>query len=153
MLSHIEEVNGSAYNDTLTGDAANNVLLGGAGNDVLDGGLGADVLTGGLGQDRFLFDTALSLANRDIITDFSVPNDSIQLDQRIFTELAIGHLANTAFKVVGIGNVVDSNDHILYNIVSGGVFYDADGSGVAAAVLVALIGRGLNVSAADFTVV
>ncbi|MBT9096946.1 hypothetical protein KFZ76_04360 [Methylovulum psychrotolerans] len=152
-LSHIEEVNGSAYDDTLTGNAANNDLYGGAGNDVLDGGLGVDVLTGGLGQDSFLFDTALSSANRDIITDFSVPNDSIQLDHRIFTELAIGHLANTTFKVIGIGNVVDSNDHILYNIISGGVFYDADGSGVGAAVLVALIGRGLDVSAADFMVV
>ncbi|WP_198328333.1 calcium-binding protein [Methylovulum psychrotolerans] len=152
-LRNIEKVNGSAYNDTLTGNAADNILLGGAGNDVLDGGLGADVLVGGAGKDSFLFDTALNSANRDVITDFSTTDDAIQLDHHIFTGLNTGSLAATAFKVIGGSNVIDSNDHILYNIVSGGVFYDADGSGVAAAVLVALIGRGLNVSAADFTVV
>ena len=42
-LSGIEEVWGSAYNDTLTGDGANNIIRGGGGNDTLDGGGGYDV--------------------------------------------------------------------------------------------------------------
>ncbi len=50
-LTGIENVTGSAYNDSLTGDGAANVLSGGAGNDTLAGGAGADSLTGGSGTD------------------------------------------------------------------------------------------------------
>lgn len=47
----IENLTGSAYNDTLTGDGNNNILDGGAGNDTLIGGNGADTLIGGSGTD------------------------------------------------------------------------------------------------------
>ncbi|ASF46923.1 calcium-binding protein [Methylovulum psychrotolerans] len=152
-LSDIEVVNGSAYNDTLMGDANNNTLLGGAGNDVLDGGLGADVLKGGLGQDTFVFGSALGAGNKDVITDFSVTDDAIRLDHSVFTALTgTGALAAAEFNVIGNGSVADSTDRVLYNTVSGGLFYDADGSGAGAAVLVALLGKGLAMTAADFMV-
>ncbi|MBI4719590.1 MAG: LEPR-XLL domain-containing protein [Planctomycetes bacterium] len=51
-LVNIENVTGSAYDDTLTGDNAANTLSGGAGNDTLAGGSGADVLNGGDGGDH-----------------------------------------------------------------------------------------------------
>ncbi|ASF46924.1 beta strand repeat-containing protein [Methylovulum psychrotolerans] len=153
-LSGIEVVNGSAYNDTLTGDANNNTLLGGAGNDVLDGGLGSDVLQGGLGQDTFVFGSALGAANKDTITDFNVADDTLRFNHSVFTALTgTGALTAAEFKIIGNGTVVDSTDHILYNTVSGGLFYDADGSGAGAAVLVALLGKGLAMTAADFMVV
>ena len=47
----IENLTGSAFNDTLTGDADANILNGGAGNDTLDGGAGNDTLDGGDGTD------------------------------------------------------------------------------------------------------
>ena len=50
-LSGIENVTGSAYNDSLTGDGGANALDGGAGNDTLAGGGGADSLIGGSGTD------------------------------------------------------------------------------------------------------
>lgn len=50
-LTHIENVTGSAYNDTLTGDDNANVLSGGAGADSLTGGAGSDTLKGGDGND------------------------------------------------------------------------------------------------------
>lgn len=50
----IENLLGSAFNDTLTGDAAANTLTGGAGNDTLDGGVGNDILQGGAGNDMLL---------------------------------------------------------------------------------------------------
>ncbi|OWJ55820.1 calcium-binding protein, partial [Inquilinus limosus] len=50
-LSGIENLIGSAFNDTLTGDAGANVLNGGNGNDTLQGRGGADTLTGGAGTD------------------------------------------------------------------------------------------------------
>ncbi|WP_417519957.1 hypothetical protein [Minwuia sp.] len=43
---------GHAGRDTLHGDAGDDRLLGGAGNDLLFGGLGDDVLRGGIGVDR-----------------------------------------------------------------------------------------------------
>ncbi len=48
---NIENVIGSAHNDTITGDATNNILDGGAGNDSLLGQDGADNLRGGAGAD------------------------------------------------------------------------------------------------------
>lgn len=50
-LSEVENVIGSAFNDTLTGDGNDNVLTGGSGNDILDGGGGNNTLIGGLGND------------------------------------------------------------------------------------------------------
>ncbi|MEI8324519.1 MAG: calcium-binding protein, partial [Betaproteobacteria bacterium] len=46
----IENLTGSAFNDTLIGDASNNVLSGGAGDDVLEGRGGVDTLIGGAGN-------------------------------------------------------------------------------------------------------
>ncbi len=50
-LTGIENLEGSAYNDTLTGDAGDNFLIGGAGRDSLTGGGGDDTLQGGAGAD------------------------------------------------------------------------------------------------------
>ena len=51
VLSGIEDLTGSAHDDTLTGDGGANSLDGGAGDDLLAGGAGADTLTGGEGTD------------------------------------------------------------------------------------------------------
>ena len=50
-LSGIENIIGSAFNDTLTGTTGANVMDGGAGNDSLSGLAGADTLVGGAGND------------------------------------------------------------------------------------------------------
>ena len=60
-LVSIEDVFGSAFDDTITGDAGDNwidgfrdddAIFGGAGNDSLRGGHGADTIEGGAGDDR-----------------------------------------------------------------------------------------------------
>jgi Ca2+-binding RTX toxin-like protein len=56
-LTGIENLTGSAFNDSLTGDNGNNILVGGAGVDTLIGGLGDDVLIGGDNTD-FIVDAA-----------------------------------------------------------------------------------------------
>jgi Ca2+-binding RTX toxin-like protein len=58
ILTGIENVTGSAYDDVLAGDSRVNVLAGGAGNDTLTGGGGADTLMGGTGNDTYLVDVA-----------------------------------------------------------------------------------------------
>ena len=50
-LTSIENVYGSAFNDTLTGNAEANMLVGGAGNDTVSGGKGDDTLWGSAGND------------------------------------------------------------------------------------------------------
>ena len=66
-LLNIENVSGSAFNDSISGDAAanqlsgnagNDSLLGGAGNDTLDGGAGSDSMAGGADNDSYVVDVA-----------------------------------------------------------------------------------------------
>ncbi len=79
-LTSIENVIGSAFDDTLAGDDGVNQIIGGAGDDMLSGGLGADILTGGAGSDAFIYDdAALAEAAVDIITDYAFGSDIIDL--------------------------------------------------------------------------
>ncbi|MGB9366340.1 MAG: calcium-binding protein [Xanthobacteraceae bacterium] len=59
----IENLTGSAFNDTLTGDTNANTLDGGAGNDSLDGGSGNDILIGGAGTDALNGNTGTDTAS------------------------------------------------------------------------------------------
>jgi Ca2+-binding RTX toxin-like protein len=82
---------GSADADNLHGKGGNDVLFGKAGADVLNGGLGTDTLIGDSGSDVFVFDSALdAMTNVDRIRDFNVAEDSIYLDNAIFTALGNG---------------------------------------------------------------
>ena len=91
-LITIENLVGSAHNDTLTGNAnANNLsggsgndrLTGGAGNDRLIGGAGNDTLKGDAGNDVFIFnnvqESGTTAAASDVITDFVRGQDKIDL--------------------------------------------------------------------------
>lgn len=55
VLTAIENVTGSAFNDILVGGAGDNVLDGGDGNDILVSGAGADTLEGGDGIDTVTY--------------------------------------------------------------------------------------------------
>ena len=55
VLTGIERLVGSGFDDTLVGTAANEVLVGNGGNDILIGRQGADIYYGGAGQDFFAF--------------------------------------------------------------------------------------------------
>ena len=51
ILTGIEDVNGSAYDDSILGSTGNNVIYGYGGNDTIDGGAGYDTIHGGYGED------------------------------------------------------------------------------------------------------
>lgn len=136
-------IDAGAGADTVTGNAQGNVI---------DGGLGNDVLTGGLGADFFRFDTTLSKTdNVDRITDFSVVDDTLQLDDAVFKKLALGALKAADF-VTG-SKALDASDRIIYNSATGDIFYDADGSGAGAAVLFAKVAAGTALTSADFLII
>lgn len=150
---NIENLIGSKYSDTLTGSSGANTIDGGAGNDYLNGGGGNDVLTGGAGADWFTFSSALNnTGNVDVITDFAA-EDTIRLENAVFTKLAAtGTLASANFKVLG-SSALDANDYIQYDKASGNLYYDADGSGAGAAVRIAVVGVHLALTSGDFMVV
>ncbi len=86
-----DTLEGGQGNDTLFAGNQNDFINGGDGNDVILGDLGADTLAGGAGADVFIFgrrsrDTAprttggATIADADVITDFEVGVDSIQLE-------------------------------------------------------------------------
>jgi Ca2+-binding RTX toxin-like protein len=137
-----------------TGNTLNNVIVGHAGANVLNGMAGNDTLTGGAGKDTFVFNTALA-TNIDTITDFSAVDDTIRLENAIFTKLTTGNVTLAAANFVAntAGKAVDSNDYIVYDSDSGALFYDADGSGAGAAVQFATLTGHPAITAADFYVV
>ncbi len=161
-LTGIKAINGTgnALKNTLTGNSGNNILSGGdgidtlnggAGNDTLKGGLGNDNLTGGAGQDLFVFDTAIS-ANIDKINDFLVADDTIQLENAIFTKFITTGILSADNFVIG-SKALDSNDYLFYDSTTGGLYYDATGSSVGFAVKIATLGIGLALTHDDFVVV
>jgi Ca2+-binding RTX toxin-like protein len=82
---------GDAAMDALFGDIGNDLIRGGAGNDLLDGGpdsdgliggAGKDVMSGGTEGDNFILRSVMESrrgANRDVIKDFSLTEDAIDL--------------------------------------------------------------------------
>lgn len=142
---------GDGIDKLFGGDGADR-MEGGEGKDLLVGGLGIDRLVGGLDSDIFVFNVALTSTNRDVIADFNVDNDTIQLENRIFTKVGFaGVLKANVFKLST--QAKDADDRIIYNVTSGGVFYDSDGSGAAAPILFASLTNTPIVTAADFLVI
>ena len=153
-LSSIEHLLGSGFDDSLTGNGVANRLSGGAGNDTMAGAAGIDVLTGNGGQDRFVFDSALNAnSNVDTIADFNPAADRLWLDEDVFAALGAGVLPQDAFySANGATSGNDAQDRIVYNRTTGDLYYDADGSGGASAILFATLMGAPTISAADFLI-
>jgi Ca2+-binding RTX toxin-like protein len=177
---NFENANMGAGNDSVTGNASANLINGGAGNDTLEGGLGQDTLTGGTGNDFFRL-TEVSLISlpspnpinpqsRDLITDFSVPNDTIILANSLDSTLAGlispgikglsfvgGNLAGNVldplwfFKGAGLdGRLLGNASGIYVNTTDGNIWYnDANAAG---SYLIANVGAGVaaGMTNADF---
>ena len=103
--------------------------------------------------DRLFFNTAISPAiNIDDLVDFSVPADTVRLENSVFTVLtATGTLAAAAFHIGAAAH--DADDRIIYDDKNGKLFYDADGKGGAHQVLFATLDPHLHLSHSDFLIV
>jgi Ca2+-binding RTX toxin-like protein len=97
-LNNIANVNGSAFNDTLTGNSGNNTLKGGAGDDTLIATTGKDTLNGGIGTDT---------------ADFRNFAGGVTIDLSLATAQSLGG-ANTV-KLVSIENLTGGagNDTLI----------------------------------------
>jgi Ca2+-binding RTX toxin-like protein len=142
LLTTTDDSGTAALN--LTGNATANTVRGNNGNNVINGGHGNDELTGRAGTDWFLFDTPLdAMFNVDRITDLSVTDDTIRLDQTIFSSsLTVGSSVAGSQFVIGTA-ALDAGDRIIYNNATGVVLYDSDGTGATAAIQFAQLSAGL----------
>ncbi len=144
-------INGTGNNlsNSITGNSANNLLNGSDGNDILNGGRGTNTLTGGAGNDIFRFTTP---GHVDTITDFNVADDTIEIENSLFTSLnTLGALAPDQFRIGA--QAADPNDFIIYNSTTGVLIYDANGNGAGGTVQIAKIGLGLALTNADIVVI
>lgn len=142
---------GGAGHDSLVGSANSDTLLGGLGNDTLLGGKGANSLTGNEGSDSFRFDH-LDQAG-DTITDFVAADDQILIRAAGFGGgLAAGAAISASQFVLGAA-AADGSDRFIYNNTSGELFFDRDGTGSHAQVLLATLSGTPTLSNADIVVV
>lgn len=146
------KIAGLTGNDLLSGVAGNDTLDGGSGMDILVGGAGLDALTGGAGVDAFVFDQAVGATNIDTITDFSVTEgDHIYLNLSVFKGLGKVDGSLQASQFVAGGGAVTADQRMIYDVQTGQLFYDADGTGKGAQVLIATLSNyATGLSASSF---
>ncbi len=136
----------------LTGNELANTIYGNDGANVLDGKGGADILVGRAGADTFALTTAIGGGNVDRLLDMQGGVDKIALDDAVFTAIGPTGALNANAFVVGTA-AADASDRIIYNSATGQLFYDSDGTGATAAVLIATLDGNPSLAASDFTVI
>ena len=146
------EIVGNSGKNFLNGGRGDDLVDGGAGNDRIYGSEGNDTLIGGAGEDRFHFNTAPGPDNVDAIFDFTVGEDLIYLAKYTFTALGEPRTGLSAAAFQAGPTALEADDRILYDQASGQIFYDADGTGAAAAILFATVSAGTLLTHTDFHV-
>ena len=156
-ISGFENLIGSDLDDVLTGDGKANSIDGRDGIDVLIGGGGADVLTGGSSADLFRY--LKPTDGGDAITDFVPNEDMISIVKSGFAiNKAVALGTGNAFDfeqhyfVSGIAPVATEGKHgqFLFDTDTSQLFWDSDGIGAKAAVLIASFDNGAPLQATDF---
>ncbi len=164
-ISGIEVILGSNFDDILTGDTLGNEFYGGSGSDRLVGGMGsdflfgdagsdtvfgeggldfvsggrnADTLSGGLDSDIYYYDSKTH--GRDRILDFVSGEDQFHFRAGGFN-VEGGYLLQGKSTFISNKNPMVRVDAatVLYDSDTGRLFFDSDGTGIAAAVLIATI--------------
>jgi len=141
---------GGEGNDQLFGGAGNDNLLAENGDDLLSGGDGFDLLSGGNGADAFSFQSTTEGA--DEITDFIGGLDTIQVSASGFGGGLVA--GGTVSLVSGTDPTASAaTGQFLFDTDDGRLFWDADGTGGGAAVLIATLSNVPSLGASDFEVI
>jgi Ca2+-binding RTX toxin-like protein len=153
-LNNIENIVGTAFNDTLVGKAGANII---------EGGFGRDILTGGRGVDTFVYEAPTQ--GQDIITDFG-GNDIFNISASGFgSGLTAGVALSMSAPEAGVFGssdgvfVSDANPmptgtsaNFLYNTNTGILSFDHDGTGLDAAVVIATLNGVPSLNINQFTI-
>ena len=142
LISNVENLIGSGFNDNLAGDGQDNVIYGGAGadtlygrggndnlfggtgNDYIDGGQGDDTLTGNSGGDAFVFGASFG---HDTVTDFTAAgagHDVILVQSSMFADFAAvqSHMIQSGSDVVisdGLGDTITLSNLLTTDLTAG----------------------------------
>jgi Ca2+-binding RTX toxin-like protein len=137
---------------TVTATTGTNVITTGSGADTVTGGSGSDTITLGTGADVYVFN---SLTGTDTITDFSASLDKCDLSKATFTGLgSVGVLGASAFESgAGLTAAATAAGRIVYDTSTGDLYYDSDGSGGAAAVMIGVLTGAPAISATNFVII
>ncbi|OKH44329.1 hypothetical protein NIES30_22820 [Phormidium tenue NIES-30] len=150
-LSGDDLLRGGIGHDWLSGNDGDDILLGEDGNDILISGKGIDTLTGGEGHDSFRFNNLHQ--GGDIITDFATQSDRILIRAAGFNcELKAGAPISPDQFSLGIA-ATDCKDRFIYNPLSGELFFNPEGNGCQAQVLLATLSGAPDLSNANIVVV
>ena len=146
-----DTLNGGDGNDALNGGNGNDALYGGNGNDVLNGMFGIDIMAGGAGNDTFAWNAPTE--GGDNITDFKIlGTDVFQFNAAAFGFTAPHLLVNGSEFIANNSPVANhAGPTFLMETDVHNLFFDADGNGGGAAVLIAHIN--VNAVASDFHLV
>ena len=146
-----EDLTGSSINDTIRGAGGDDIISGRGGADTLDGQGGIDTLIGGNGNDKFVL--ANLTEDRDIIIDFVSGGDVMKVSASLFGGgLAAGEDLGTKFLANDTGLAAGGEDRFIYDTTDGQLYFDADGTGIAERVLVAVLSGAPLVVASDFAI-
>jgi Ca2+-binding RTX toxin-like protein len=158
QITNVENLWGSDFVDTLRGDDNGGQVYGFAGADTLDGlggddsmngGAGADTLTGGAGADTFFF--LQPGEGGDTIADFVSGQDRLFFSEYWFGQpiAPAGAIDPSRFFSGAAPVATGVEASFLFNTTTHQLHYDQDGSGAAAAVLMATFSNGVNLTASD----
>lgn len=155
-LAGTDVLHGMGGNDSIMAHAGHDTLTGGDGNDWLQGGLWSDTITGGAGNDSFVYAEA-GTGQVDRILDFAPGTDELVFENAYFTALG-GESAWAAgdgrfYAAAGAVSGHDADDRLIYNTTTGSLYYDADGSGVGGAQIVATFQGNPAIAPTDITVI
>lgn len=138
----------------LTGNGFAQAITGNAGVNILDGKGGNDVLRGFGGKDFFVFSSTLGAGNVDTVSDFSAADDTVRLENAIFTALVTtGTLSAAAFRANATGLAGDASDRIIYETDTGRLFYDFNGNTAGGGVHFATLTGAPAITNGDFVVI
>ncbi|PWS35131.1 hypothetical protein DFH01_22725 [Falsiroseomonas bella] len=146
---------GNDGSNLLTGSNGDDTLFGGAGNDTLFGQGGANRLIGGAGEDSFRIGAPMQA--RDTIVGFVSGEDRLALDaigfglptgnlDGLVTPLGVARFQRTAD---GLATAEAGEWQFTQVIATGTLFFDADGSGAGAGVIIARLAGGAELAAGD----
>ncbi|MFN6185143.1 MAG: calx-beta domain protein, partial [Microcystis sp.] len=137
--------------EPIIGSSNDDILTGTLDNDILVGGLGNDTITGGAGGDNFTFNNRNE--GIDTITDFlSSQGDKIAVSAAGFGGGLAAETAITAAQFVLGTTALNASNRLIYNTITGGLFFDGDGTGTLAAIQIATLSSKPTLTASDILV-
>lgn len=134
---------GNASANSVRGGSGDDFLSGLDGDDILIGLNGADMMLGGNGADQFCYQGGETGLDR--ILDFASGSDKIALSSSCFAQFGTLQLVQNGTPVAN-----SANSTFLYNVNTGVLSYDVDGTGAVAAIQLAQLNAGLTLTVGDF---